>query len=111
MKALITGILTIFAVMALGTGLYAAPVVECGAAFGTKFNLEPAANAVPQQQENVDFIPNRIGLNEDLVVAGAFDARGFATANATWDGSLSGYYVHRSTTPNCNPQFEGGLPP
>src|ERR1700694_2113048 len=36
MKALITGILAMFAVMALGTGLYAAPVVECGAAVGTK---------------------------------------------------------------------------
>ena len=111
MKALITGILTMFAVMALGTGLYATPVVECGAAFGTKFNLEPAANAVPQQQENLDFIPNRVGVDEDLVVAGAFDARGFATGSATWDGSLSGYYVHRSTIPDCNPQFEGGLPP
>jgi hypothetical protein len=111
MKALIRGILTMFAVLALGTALYAAPVVECGAAFGTKFNLEPAANAVPQQQENVDFIPNRVGVDQDLVVAGAFDARGFATTSATWDGSLSGYYVHRSKVPDCNPQFEGGLPP
>jgi hypothetical protein len=111
MKALITVILTMFAVLTLGTVLYAAPVVECGAAFGTQFNLEPAANAVPQQQENVDFIPNRVGVDEDLVVAGAFDARGFVTASATWDGSLSGYYVHRSKIPDCDPQFEGGLPP
>jgi hypothetical protein len=111
MKALTTGILTMFAVMALGTVLYAAPVVTCGAAFGAKFNLELAANAVPQQQENVDFIPNRVGVDEDLVVAGAFDARGLAPAGAKWDGSLSGYYVHRSTIPDCNPQFEGGLPP
>src|SRR5579864_2188116 len=125
MKVLSTAILTMFAVLVLGTGLYAAPVVGCGGQFGTQFNLEPAANAVPQQLENVDFIPNRVGLNLDLVVAGALDGRGappssggggisrvrgLASASPTWDGSESGYYVHRSATADCSPQFEGGLP-
>jgi hypothetical protein len=27
-----------------------------------------------------------------------------------WDGSVSGYYVRRSSTAGCAPQFEGGLP-
>jgi len=111
MKALRTGILMTMSVVALASELFAAPAVECGAQFGTQFNLEPATNAVAQQMENVDFIPNRVGLNEDLVVAGAYDFRGNAPAGTTWDGSLSGYYVHRSTTPDCSPQFEGGLPP
>lgn len=111
MKAVKSAILTMVAMLSLGTALYAAPVVECGAKFGARFNLEPATNAVPQQQENVDFILNRVGVNEDLVVAGAMDFRGLMPASATWDGSLSGYYVHRSTTPDCSPQFEGGLPP
>src|ERR1017187_5154506 len=49
--------------------------VVCGAAFGARFNLEPNTHAVPQQLEAVDFIPNRIGLNEDLVVGGSYDFR------------------------------------
>jgi hypothetical protein len=110
MKALSTAILTMFAVLALRSGLYAAPTVECGAKVATQFNLEPASNAVPQQLENVDFIPNRVALNRDLVVAGASDARGLAPGGPKWDGSLSGYYVHRSTSLDCSPQLEGGLP-
>ncbi len=104
------------AVLASGTALHAANKVVCGAAFATQFNLEPAANAVPQQFESVDFIPNGIGLNQDLIVGGAFDFRGGsaimpAPAGVVWDGSLSGYYVHRSTVADCGAQFEGGLPP
>jgi len=110
------GILTILTVLGLGTELHGAPSVVCGAAFGAKFNLEPDTHAVPQQLEAVDFIPNRIGLNEDLVVGGSYDFRGGglgspAPQGVVWDGSVSGYYVHRSTTTDCSPQFEGGLPP
>jgi hypothetical protein len=102
-------------VFSLALSLSAATTLNCGTPFGTKFNLEPAANAVPQQFESVDFIPNRVALNEDLVVGGANDSRGvsFAAATATsahWDGSLGGYYVRRSSKAGCAPQFEGGLP-
>ena len=115
MKPKLIGMLTILAVLALGTKLNAAPSAVCGA-FGAEFNLEPNTHTVPQQLEAVDFIPNRIALNEDLVVGGAYDFRGGglgspAPKGVTWDGSVSGYYVHRSTTSDCSPQFEGGLPP
>jgi hypothetical protein len=115
MRPKLVGILTIFTVLALGTKLRAAPSVVCGA-FGTQFNLEPNTHTVPQQLEAVDFIPNRIGLDQDLVVGGAYDFRGGALGSpapkgVVWDGSVSGYYVHRSTTSDCSPQFEGGLPP
>ncbi len=109
-------ILTILAVIALASQLHAAPMLLCGSGFGTKFNLEPNSPAVPQQNEAVDFIPNRVGVSEDLVVAGAYDFRGAALgqpapSGVTWDGSVSGYYVHRSTAKDCSPQVEGGLPP
>ena len=110
------GVLTILAILALGTDLRAAPSVVCGAPFGARFNLEPNTPAVPQQLEAVDFIPSRIGVNEDLVVGGSYDFRGAglgspAPAGVVWDGSVSGYYVHRSTATDCSAQFEGGLPP
>jgi hypothetical protein len=110
------GTLAILTVLFLGTELHAATKVVCGAAFGTQFNLEPNTHAVPQQLESVDFIPNGVGLNEDLVVGGAYDFRGGglgspAPKGVIWDGSVSGYYVHRSTAADCSPQFEGGLPP
>jgi hypothetical protein len=104
------GIGTVLMSLTFAISLHATTGVKCGAALGTKFNLELAANAVPQELEAVDFIPNGVGLNEDLVVAGAYDIRGITTG-ANWDGSVSGYYVSRSTTSNCVPQFEGGLPP
>jgi len=110
-----TVISTAWIVLSLAIGLDATPILHCGAGLGTQFNLEPAVNAVPQQLEAVDFIPNGVALNEDLVVGGAFDSRGitFAAANATtpnWDASVGGYYVRRSSAAGCAPQFEGGLP-
>jgi len=115
MKTLAAGIRAVLVLLALGVSLHAAPTVNCGAALGTQFNLEPAVNAVPQELEAVDFIPNRVALNEDLVVGGAYDSRGvqFAAAGVVsphWDGSVSGYYVRRSSATGCAPQFEGGLP-
>src|SRR5579863_1497489 len=114
-RILDAGIRTVLVVLALGLSLHAAPTLNCGAALGTQFNLEPATNAVPQQFEAVDFLPNRIALNQDLIVAGAFDSRGvqFSSGNSSspqWDGSVSGYYVRRAPGANCAPQFEGGLP-
>jgi hypothetical protein len=108
-------ILTILATPALCTALHAAPSAVCGAPFGAQFNLEPNTRTVPQQLEAVDFIPNRIGPNEDLVVGGSYDFRGAglgspAPKGVTWDGSVSGYYVHRVAATDCSPQFEGGLP-
>lgn len=110
------GILTILMVVSVGTQLHAATSVVCDAAFGTRFNLEPHTHAVPQQLQAVDFIPNGVATNLDLVVGGAYDFRGGGLGspppkNVVWDGSVSGYYVHRSTTNDCSPQFEGGLPP
>ena len=109
-------LLTILTVLCFIPKLNAAPTVICGTSFGAKFNLEPSAHAVPQQLQAVDFIPNGVGLNLDLVVGGAYDFRGAglgspAPKGVTWDGSVSGYYVHRSMTADCSAQFEGGLPP
>ena len=83
--------------------------VPCTGNNGARFNLEPRANAFPQNEATADFLPNRIGSGDDLIVQGANDWRGNLT-NVKWDGNVSGYYVHRSTTADCSTQFEGGLP-
>ncbi len=108
------GMLMALAILNASAALYAAPAVACGA-FGAKFNLEPNTPAVPQQLEAVDFIPNRVGPNEDLVVTGAYDFRGAGLGSLPRGCHLGreceqASYVHRSTTPDCGPQFEGGLP-
>ena len=81
---------------------------SCNGSAGARFNLEPRANAVPQNEANADFLPNRIGPGEDLIVQAANDWRG-NLAPAHWDQSVSGYYVHRKAG-GCSVQFEGGLP-
>jgi hypothetical protein len=81
----------------------------CTGDFGARFNLEPRAGAVPQQNAAADFILNGAGQGDDLIVQSANDWRG-AFASATWDNSLSGYYVHRAAIADCSVQFEGGLP-
>ncbi len=81
---------------------------SCNGSAGTRFNLEPRTNAVPQNEANADFLPNRIGAGEDLIVQAANDWRGNLAA-AHWDQSVSGYYVHRKAG-GCSVQFEGGLP-
>jgi hypothetical protein len=83
--------------------------VSCTGTAGARFNLEPRANAVPQNEANADFLPNRIGASEDLIVQAANDWRGNLAKDAHWDESVSGYYVHR-TAGGCSVQFEGGLP-
>lgn len=82
----------------------------CDGNFGARFNLEPRANAVPQNQPSADFLPNRLGAGADLIVQTANDWRGNLTSGVQWDQSVSGYYVHRSATADCSVQFEGGLP-
>lgn len=88
----------------------AAATVPCSGNDGTRFNLEPRQNAWPQNQASADFLPNRIGPADDLIVQAANDWRGNLTTGVRWDQSVSGYYVHRSTTADCSVQFEGGLP-
>jgi hypothetical protein len=81
---------------------------SCNGSAGARFNLEPRANAVPQNEANADFLLNRIGAGQDLIVQAANDWRGNLAA-AHWDQSVSGYYVHRKAG-DCSVQFEGGLP-
>jgi hypothetical protein len=81
----------------------------CDGIAGARFNLEPRANAVPQNEGNADFLPNRIGANQDLIVQAANDWRGNLAPPTHWDQSVSGYYVHRIAG-GCSVQFEGGLP-
>jgi hypothetical protein len=83
--------------------------VSCTGIAGARFNLEPRVSAVPQNEANADFLPNRIGAGEDLIVQAANDWRGNLAKDAHWDESVSGYYVHR-TAGGCGVQFEGGLP-
>jgi len=88
----------------------AAPAAApCNADGGARFNLEPRADAFPQQNAAADFILNGAGQGSDLIVQTANDWRG-EFPSATWNNSVSAYYVHRSTTPDCSVQFEGGLP-
>lgn len=87
----------------------ATTAASCNGASGVRFNLEPRANAVPQNEANADFLPNRIGVGGDLIVQAANDWRGNLAPPAHWDQNVSGYYVHR-TAGGCSVQFEGGLP-
>jgi hypothetical protein len=50
--------------------------VPCTGSSGARFNLEPRGNAVPQNQATADFLPNRIGPSDDLIVQTANDWRG-----------------------------------
>ena len=85
----------------------------CGTSIGTRFNLEPALGtvgdpiALPQNEETIDALVGRGLSGADLVVEGAVDYRGMFGALG---GSLTGYYVHRTGTTDCAPQFEGGAP-
>jgi len=78
----------------------------CGTVSGCKFNLEPATNAAPQNDESVDFIRGGGLAGEDLTVAAANDYR---LILGTGNVHFSGYYVSRDA--DGAPEFEGGLPP
>src|ERR1022692_3241854 len=68
---------------------------------GTSFNLEPRTNALPQNTESVDFLPNRVGPGVDLVVGAGNDQRASL-------GGFDAYYVHLEGS-NCGVDFEGTL--
>jgi hypothetical protein len=87
----------------------AAGTTPCNGIAGARFNLEPRANAVPQNEANADFLLNRIAAGEDLIVQAANDWRGNLAPSAHWDQNVSGYYVHRKAG-GCTVDFEGGLP-
>ncbi len=74
----------------------------CTGPNGSRFNLEPRANAVVQAAESVAFLHNAAGAGLDLVLATATDERGLG-------GSTDAFYVQRSSA-NCAPDLEGGLP-
>jgi hypothetical protein len=74
----------------------------CTGPNGSRFNLEPRANAVVQAAESVAMLPERSGPGLDLVVATATDERGLA-------GSPDAFYVQRFSA-NCKADLEGGLP-
>ena len=56
--------------------------VPCASATGTRFNLEPRAGAVVQNAPAVDFLPNRAGSGDDLIVQTANDFR--AVTSSAW---------------------------
>jgi hypothetical protein len=76
---------------------------------GVRFNLEPRVEAARQQNVAADFILNGVGAGEDLILQTADDWRGNFPSK-TWDGSVTGYYVHPAARADCSVQFEGGLP-
>jgi hypothetical protein len=84
--------------LSVDTGASIAVNPDCN---GGRFNLEPRTNAVPQNTESVDFLPNRVSAGVDLVVGAANDQRSSI-------GGFDAYYVHRQGT-NCGVDFEGTL--
>ena len=103
MKSLTTFALIMVAHMLLLTTASSAATVPCSSPNGARFNLEPRAKALPQASAAVDFLPNRLGAGDDLIVEVGNDSR---PRLASGDG----YYIHRSSTADCSVQFEGGLP-
>jgi hypothetical protein len=96
-----------FFVAALAPLLAQAQGSGCTASSGSRFNLEPRANAVVQVSQSVAFLPNRAGKhNIDLLVSTASDARGLDTNPNPTIASADAFYVQRSA-PNCTPDFEG----
>ncbi|HMH01363.1 MAG TPA: hypothetical protein VK555_08105, partial [Terriglobales bacterium] len=93
---------------------------ECGTASGTRFNLEPRRDPVPQNETAVDFLPGSGLSGGDLVVGGANDFRLLTSGTGTPGdfrgvfgmSNQTGYYVHRNGAAGnpCSPDFEGGFP-
>lgn len=77
----------------------------CGTANGAVFNKEPAADALPQNEESVEFFPGGAGTGVDLIIQGYNDYRGVLGAFV----GMTGYSVHRSGA-DCSTQFDGALP-
>lgn len=108
-------------ILSLGTLLAASSAIAqpCGAAAGTRFNLEPRDNPLPQNGTAVDFLPGAGLGGGDLVVGAANDMRILTSGSATAPDfrgvfgvtSQTGFYVHRSgsSVNPCTPDFEGGF--
>ncbi len=111
MKTTIIHILSLLVVCSCAIGASAQTItasVPCSKNGGARFNLEPRANAVFQNTPSADFILNGAGPGDDLIVQTATDWRG--AYPGPFGGSMTGYYVHTSSTADCSVQFEGGLP-
>jgi hypothetical protein len=99
---------------------YGTVLPECGTASGTRFNLEPRRDPVPQNETAVDFLPGSGLSGGDLVVGGANDFRRLTSGTGTPGdfrgvfgmSNQTGYYVHRNgaATNPCSADFEGGFP-
>lgn len=110
-------------ILSLGTLLAAssANAQPCGAAAGTRFNLEPRDNPLPQNGTAVDFLPGAGLGGSDLVVGAANDMRALTTGSGSAPDfrgvfgvtSQTGFYVHRngSSVNPCTPDLEGGIGP
>ena len=93
---------------------------DCGTASGTRFNLEPRTDPVPQNETAVDFLPGSGLSGGDLVVGGANDFRLLTSGTGTPGdfrgvfgmSNQTGYYVHRNGAASnpCSADFEGGFP-
>ena len=93
-----------------GQNITPVPQALVGRCAATRFNLEPSANALPQNEPTID-IKYQGGSTTaaDMAVEGAYDFRGFFDSPAVFSPSASGYYVE--DTAGCSPNFEGALPP
>ena len=99
---------------------YGTVLPECGTASGTRFNLEPRRDPVPQNETAVDFLPGSGLSGGDLVVGGANDFRLLTSGTGTPGdfrgvfgmSNQTGYYVHRNgaAANPCSADFEGGFP-
>jgi len=94
------------AVPRLGIRL-ASPTARCAA---TRFNLEPAANALPQNDESIAFkFGGGSSTLADMAVEVSDDFRGLFLNPAVWSPGISGYdYID---TAGCTPRVEGATPP
>jgi hypothetical protein len=93
--------------------------LPCGSSAGTRFNLEPRTDPLPQNGTAVDFLPGAGADGGDLVVGAANDMRLLTSGAGTAPDfrgvpgmtSQTGFYVHTGD-PNSNPcavSLEGGL--
>jgi hypothetical protein len=82
------------------------PVSRCAA---TRFNLESPTNALPQNEESIDFKLAGATGGGDMAGELANDFRGFFLSPVVWSPSVTGYYFEDAS--GCTPQFEGGTPP
>jgi len=90
-----------------GTPSPATPTSRCPA---TRFNLEAALGALPQNTETIDFkLGGGSTSGSDMMGEGANDFRGLYDPPGVFTPSLSGYYFQPGA--GCTPGFEGALPP